>query len=57
MDACRVPAEAGPEAQASYVETFATLRTIRLKNRKSLARRAVLGFRDILRVLRGKKVS
>jgi lipopolysaccharide biosynthesis protein len=52
-----VPPEADPEAQARHVEAFATLRTVRLKNRKSPVRRVVLGLRDVLRVLRGKKVE
>lgn len=49
-----VPDDAGPAAQQRHLEAAATLVTNRPK-RKTLARSAVHGVRDVLRVIKGKK--
>lgn len=50
-----VPPEADADAQFRHVKALSSLRRVRLKNKNTLLRKTVIGFRDFLRVLRGKK--
>jgi lipopolysaccharide biosynthesis protein len=52
-----VPPEADAEAQSQHVEALSKLRTVRFRGRDTLARKLVLGFRDFLRILRGKRMD
>lgn len=50
-----VPPDAGENAVLEHIHRLSHLRTVRLTNKNTVLRRIVIGFRDMLRVLRGKK--
>jgi lipopolysaccharide biosynthesis protein len=51
-----VPAAANAEAQKRHIEALTNLTPMRRRKKNSVARKLVIGLRDRLRILRGKKL-